>query len=114
MEDISGKLGKEMMSPEDKMTLKMAQKSVKHDGQQYEVAIPWKKYSCTCLLDNYIDAEKRLHHVEKQFLKKPEILKAYEETINQYLTKEYIRQVDATKEGTFLAHFRVVRTDKEN
>ena len=39
--------------------------------------------------------------------------KAYEETINQYLTKGYIRQVDTTKECTFLAHFPVVRTDKD-
>ena len=39
--------------------------------------------------------------------------KAYEETISQYLTKGYIRQVDTTKEGTFLAHFPVVRTDKD-
>ena len=83
-----------MMSPEDKVTLKMAQKSVKHDGQQYEVAIPWKKYSCTCLLDNYIDAEKRLHHIGNQLSKAPKVCKAYEETIDHYLTKEYIRQVD--------------------
>ena len=33
--------------------------------------------------------------------------------INQCLTKGYIRQVDTTKEGTFLVHFPVVRTDKD-
>ena len=32
--------------------------------------------------------------------------------INQRLAKGYIRQVDTTKEGTFLVHFPDVRTDK--
>ena len=113
VEDISGKVGKIMMSSEDKMALKMVVKSVKHDGQRYEVAIPWKKHPGTCLLNNCKDAEKRLHHKEYQFSKQPEVCKAYEETINQYLTKGYIRQVDTTKEGTFLAHFPVARTDKD-
>ena len=79
----------------------------------YEVAITWKKLAGTCLLNNYSDAEKRLHHIEKQLTKKQEVCKANEETVNQYLTKGYIRQVDTTKEGTFLAHFPVIRTDKD-
>ena len=43
----------------------MAEKNIKHDDQWYEVAIPLKKYPGTCLLNNYNDAEKRLHHIEK-------------------------------------------------
>ena len=39
--------------------------------------------------------------------------KVNEETIYQYLTKGYVRQVDTTNQGTFLAHFPVVRTDKD-
>ena len=39
--------------------------------------------------------------------------KAYEEIINQCLTKGYIRQVDTTKEGNFFANFPLVRTDKD-
>ena len=38
---------------------------------------------------------------------------ANNETIYQYLTKGYVRQVDATKEYTFLAHFPVVTADKD-
>ena len=45
--------------------------------------------------------EKRLHHIENQLSKKPEVCKAYKKTINQYLKKGYIRQVDTTKEGNF-------------
>ena len=56
---------------------------------------------------------KKLHCIERQLSKKPEVSKVYEETINQYLPKGYIRQVDATKEDTFLAHSPVVRTDKD-
>ena len=91
----------------------MAEKSIKHDGQRYEVTIPWKEYPGTCLLNKYSYAEKRLHHIEKQLSKKQEVCKAYEETINQYLTKGYIRKVDTTKEGPFVTHFLVVRTDKD-
>ena len=53
MEDISGKVGKMLMSPEDKVTLKMVEKSIKRDSQSYEIAIPWKKHPGTCLLNNY-------------------------------------------------------------
>ena len=51
VEGISGKVGKNMMSPEDKRALKMVEKSIKHDGELYEVAIPWKKHLGTCLLN---------------------------------------------------------------
>ena len=64
VEDISGKVGKTIVNPEDKVALKMVEKTIKHDGQQYEVVIPLKKHSGTCLLNNYSDAEKRLHHIE--------------------------------------------------
>ena len=113
VEDISGKVEKKIMSPEDKTALNMADEILKHDGQWYEVAIPWKKYPCTYLLNNYSDAEKRLHHIENQLSKKPEVCKTYGETINQYLIKGYIKKVDTTKEGHFIAHFPVVRTDKD-
>ena len=42
-----------------------------------------------------------------------EVCKAYEEIINQYLTKGYIRQMDTTKVGSFFARFPVVGTDKD-
>ena len=112
VEYISVKLGKKMMSPEDKVTPKMVDKSIKHDGQQYEVAIQWKRHPGTCLLNNYSDAEQRLYHIKNQLSKKPEVFKAYQETINKYLTKGYIRQVDTTAEGNFFAHYQVVRAYK--
>ena len=73
VEDISGKVRNKMMSPEDKVVLKLVEKSMKHDGQRYEVAIPWKKHPGTCLLNNY--SEKRLHHIEKQLSKKQKCVK---------------------------------------
>ena len=47
-----------MMSPEDKVVVKMVDKSIKHDDQWYKVASPWKKHPRTCLLNNYSDAKK--------------------------------------------------------
>ena len=38
VEDISGKMGKKMMSPKDKVVLKMVDKSIKDDGERYEGA----------------------------------------------------------------------------
>ena len=84
-----------MMSLEDKVDLKMAEKSIKHDGHRYKVAIPWKKHPGTCLLNNYSDAENRLHHIEKKLSKKSEVCKVYEETINQYLKKVGTHQTGA-------------------
>ena len=64
VEDISGKVGKKITIPEDKVAYKMVDKSIKHNGQRYEVAIPWKKRPGTCFLNNYSDAVKRLNHTE--------------------------------------------------
>ena len=91
----------------------MVEKNIKHDSQRYKIALPWKKHPGTCILDNYSDAEKRLHHIENRLSKKPEVCKAYEGTVAEYLAKGYIRQVDTTKEGNFLAHFPVIRTDQD-
>ena len=38
VEDIPGKMGKKMMSPNDKVVLKMVDKSIKDDGERYEGA----------------------------------------------------------------------------
>ena len=58
VEDISIRVGKKVMSPEDKVVVKMVDKSIKHDGQWYKEAIPWKKHPGTCLLNNYSDVTK--------------------------------------------------------
>ena len=84
VEDISNKVGKKIMSLEDKMAFKMVEKNIKHDVQQYEVAILCKKHPGTFLLNSYSDVVRRLHHIEKQLSKKTEVCKAYEQVINQY------------------------------
>ena len=88
-------MGKKMMRLQDKMgLLKWKEKSTKHDGERYKLAIPWTKHPGTCLLNNYSDVEEILHHIENQLSEKPKVCKAHEETINLYLKKGYIRQVD--------------------
>ena len=51
VEEISGKVGEKMISPEDILVLEMVDKSIKHDGERYEVATPWKKHPGTYLLN---------------------------------------------------------------
>ena len=67
--DISGKVEKKMMSPEDKVALKMVEKKHKHDGQPYKVAIPWIKHLGSCFLNNYCDAEKKITSYREATLK---------------------------------------------
>ena len=113
IEDVPYRMGNKMLSPEEKQALELVDESVKYDGKRYEVGIPWKRHPDTLALSNYNEAERRLFQIEKQLIKKPEIHQAYEETIQQYLDKGYIKQIENKKTGFYLAHFPVVRTDKD-
>ena len=50
-------------------------------GGRYEVAIPWKE-DFPSLPDNRKEAEKHLFCLEKTVLKKPEVVRRYEEAMN--------------------------------
>ena len=60
VEHISEKVGTKMMSPEDKMALKIVEKTIKWRSMAWSSHWP--------LLNNNSDAEKKLHHIEKSTL----------------------------------------------
>lgn len=83
------------------------------DGHS-EVAIPWKeeKPDLPC---NYDMALQRLENTEKRLMKNQEVKDSYSKTIEQYLEKGYIRNINRDEEKSgkgFLLHFPVIRPDK--
>ena len=89
--------------------------SIQFENGLYVVAVPWRNERPS-LPNNRPLAEKRLESTERKLEKNPEIAEAYQKVIEEYLEKNYIRQVppDDTKPTTewLLPHFPVVRADR--
>lgn len=103
------------LTPEDKMAWNKVSKSLKFDGKHYEVAVPWRKERPQ-LPNNLEMAKKRLVSTERKLLKNKDVAMAYQQVLNDYLDKQYIRRVppDQPKPDCewFLPHFPVVRPEK--
>ena len=72
------------------------EKSRQWIGGRYEVAIPWKE-QFPSLPDNREEAERRLFPLEKNLLKKPEVVRRYKETMNANIEKGFIRDLARQK-----------------
>ena len=66
------------------------------DGKRYQVAIPWKEER-PCLINNRPLAERRLQQVERKLVKYKKVAAAYQQTIDDYLQKNYIGRVPPRK-----------------
>ena len=90
-------------------------KSIRFDGERYEVAVPWK-HERPELPPNRQMAEKRLHTVEMKLVQDEKLAQAYQSVVDDYLSKEYIREVPEDEprppSECFLPHFPVVRPEK--
>ena len=51
-------------------------------------------------MNNHKMAMKRLQNTQKRLLKNPDVMKAYDEVIDQYLKKGYIRKVPVSEKQT--------------
>ena len=89
--------------------------SLKFDGKNYEVAVPWKNNQPS-LTNNRLQAEQRLISTEQKLNKIPEVKVAYQQVIDEYLQKGYIRRVpeDEPKPENewLLPHFPVIRPER--
>ncbi|KAL9987286.1 hypothetical protein ACROYT_G001568 [Oculina patagonica] len=107
--------GQQQLTPEDKLAWDKVNKSLKFNGQHYEVAVPWREERPQ-LPDNLPMAKKRLVSTERKLMKDKEVAVAYQQVFNEYLNKKYIRRVpdDEPKPDSqwLLPHFPVVRPDK--
>ena len=97
----------------DKAVIDRAKETLVFKEGRYELGIPWKKGEPN-FEDNYEMVFARLQRQEKSLLKRgAEISKAYDQIINDYVNKGYVRKIQKAKENQwFLPHFPVVRQDK--
>ena len=103
------------LTPEDKLAWDKVNKVLKFNGQHYEVAVPWRDERPQ-LPNNLPMARKRLVSTKRRLIKDKEVAVAYQQVINDYLDKEYIRCVpddERTPECQWLLpHFPIVRPEK--
>ena len=90
-----------------------------NDGERFSVGMPWRPPDGRPdLQSNIIQAEQRLHSLERSLAKKPDVQHAYRTVIDTYFTKGYIEHVPDNKiaeddsDQWYLPHFPVVRADK--
>lgn len=106
--------GQQQLTPEDKLAWDKVNKSLKFNGQHYEVAVPWRDERQQ-LPNNLPMAKKRLVSTERKLMKDKEVAVAYQQVFNEYLDK-YIRRVPEDEPTPdcqwLLPHFPVVRPDK--
>lgn len=106
----------QLLSPSDRAVIESTTSSMKYSSseQRYQVGIPWKQ-DPTELPCNYELAIRRLEGTEKRLVRDPTVATAYCATIQQYLSKGYIQQVEAVDRSEnqwYLPHFAVIRPDK--
>ncbi|XP_074653641.1 uncharacterized protein LOC141907800 [Tubulanus polymorphus] len=77
------------LSVDEEIAQKKLEQSLKFDGKRYEIGVPWKDES-PYLENNQSVALNRLKLLMKKIDSNPDIKKSYEETIAEYLTKDYI------------------------
>ena len=104
-----------LMTPEEKLAWGKVSQSMKFDGKHYEVTVPWKEDRPN-LPTNLPMAKQRLLSTEKKLLKNKEVALAYQQVLNGYLEKQYIRRVPKDEEKPqqewLLPHFPVVRPER--
>ena len=103
------------MTPEEKVAWEKVSTSLKFDGKHYEVAVPWKEDRPN-LPDNLPMAKQRLLSTEKKLFKNKEVAVAYQQVLQDYLEKQYIRRVPKDEERPqqewLLPHFPVIRPER--
>ena len=104
-----------LVKPEEKCASDMVSESITYLNGRYCVGIPWKNKKAT-MPDNYEMAVDRLGNTEKRLLRVPEVGRAYQSVLDNYLEKDYIRKVSPTEakpdQVWYLPHFPVLKPDK--
>jgi hypothetical protein len=106
--------GRNGLSLEDKDALRMLEESVKHDGERYEICLPWRNEQ-PCLPNNRLMAEKRLQSLKHRLLRDEELLKGYTRQMDSYLEQGHaVAGAVAAKEDAawFLPHHPVIHPAK--
>ena len=82
---------KDALSTHDKEALQILQDTCRHNGERYEIGLPWKRD--TPLPNNYFAALSQLRSLEKRFQEHPQKKTKFDETLQKDLEKGYVKQV---------------------
>ena len=97
---------------EENAALRKMEESISYDAkkQRYKIGIPWKNGQ-PHLPDNYQMAVTRLFNTEKKLIKNEHVGNEYQENIESYLKKGYLRKIEPNEEfpssAWYLPHFPV-------
>jgi len=105
----------ELVKPEDKIANATVTESLTFADGHYCIGMPWKDNK-PVLPDNYTMALRRLQNTEKRLQTSSQLGKDYDEVIQSYVKRGYIRKVSpeekAPDEVWYLPHFPILRPDK--
>ena len=103
------------MTREEKIAFEKVCHSLIHDGERYQVVVPWKSASLA-LPNNYEMASSRLGNTEKRLLRQSSVGDEYKHIIASYVKKGYIRKVNESEgqphDVWYLPHFPVCRSER--
>ena len=90
---------------------------VRFNGQRYEVPLPWRDNHPTISSD-YELCVNRLKSLQRKLLKEPELIREYNQIIEEQLSKGIVERVAAEKDNEnedvhYLPHHAVIRRDHE-
>ena len=71
---------------DEKAALQRAENSYRFIDDRYEVGVPWKE-DCHGMVHNHKMAMKMTSEHRETFFQEPDVMKAYDEVIDQYLDK---------------------------
>ena len=89
---------------------------VRFNGQRYEVPLPWRD-NHPAISSDYELCVNRLKSLQRKLLKEPELIREYNQIIEEQLSKGIVEKVaaeDNEKENVhYLPHHAVIRRDRE-
>jgi hypothetical protein len=116
--DILSQPEVEQMSVEDKQALKVMNESIQFKEGHYHVKLPWRREDEE-LENNYSLAKYRLQSLSKRLSKEPNLLKVYNENIENWVKLDQARvmkpdelQDKVSKKQYFLPHHPVINEKK--
>lgn len=105
---------KQLNSPEDFQCEELYRTSISRDSDgKYLVALPFKR-DPAILGNSFTVAKRRLMSLEKKFRLNPDLRKAYNDVIKDYIDKGYLSELTepAIQDGYIIPHHAVIRLDK--
>ena len=91
IEKTASEPAESFLSDVDKEALQTLERTCRHNGERYEIGLPWK--TDVQLPNNYYAALNRVRPLEKRLTRNPELKKRFDETLTTDLEKQYVKPV---------------------